>query len=574
MFTPLPQTSEAFELLSWAEIMPWYRELAETTLAPDTLEPWLRQWSQLSALVDETSTRLEIDTTRNTADETVSRRRERFLDEIFTHVQHVDQQIKQQLFASGLEPEGFELPLRKLRVDAELFRPDNVPLLNEEKQLVEAYMSINGAQTVVWEGEEVPIVALYSEMQDPDRARRERAWRTFNKRKLQDREALFEVWKKGVQVRQQIARNAGYDNYREYRWQQLYRFDYTPDDCKAFHYAVEQVIVPVASRFAEKRRKMLGVERLRPWDTAVDPRASEAPRPIEDIDALLLKLADLFDQIDPVLGGYFDTMIKEQCFDVEERVNKAPGGYSLALEVKQLPFIFGQLTTIQDVVWLIFHEAGHAFHTFESRGLPYVHQRKESMLPMEFAEVASISMEFIGTMHLFSSGLCSQEEARHIWLQMLESQGMEGTLLALPMVIRGDAFLHWTYENPEQALDPEAVERKWVELGKRFEPDIDWSDLEAANGNKWQHVLHFFDGPFYYIDYAFAILGSLQVWRNYLRDPHGTIRQYRQALSKGATRSLPELYRATGATFAFDVPLLQDLVQLVTGKIEELEQEG
>lgn len=570
MFISLPRTSEAFEMLSWAEIEPWYRQLAETTLAPDTLEPWLRQWSQLSALVDETNTRLEIATTRNTANEPSSRRRQRFLDEIFTHVQHFDQQVKQQLLVSGLEPEGFALPLRKLRIDAELFRPENVPLLNEEKRLVEAYMSINGAQTVLWEGKEVPIVALYSQMQDPDRARREQAWRAFNERKREDGESLFEIWIKGLQVRQQIARNAGYASYREYRWQELYRFDYTPDDCKALHEAVERVIVPVASRLAEKRRKLLGVERLRPWDTAVDPRASESPRAIEDVEAFLRKLADLFNQIDPALGGYFNTMLKEQCFDLEERANKAPGGYSLALEVKQLPFIFGQAMTIQDGVRLVCHEAGHAFHTFESRGLPYIQQRKESMLPAEFAEVASISMELIGSMHLLSSGLCSKEDARHMRLQQLEAQGIEGTLLALPMVIRGDAFLHWVYENPEHALDPDAVAQKWVELGRRFEPDLDWSDLEAANGNSWQHIQHFFDGPFYYINYAIAIIGALQVWRNYLRDPQSTIQQYRDALSKGATCSLPGLYTAAGAKFAFDVPLLQDMVQLVTSKIEEL----
>jgi len=218
MFASLPRTSEAFEMLNWAEIEPWYRELAETTLTPDTLESWLRQWSQLSALVEETNTWLEIATTRNTADETLSQRRKRFLYEIFSHVQHFDQQVKQQLLASGLEPEGFALPLHKLQVDAELFRPENVPLLNEEKQLSEEFMSINGAQTVQWEGKEIPIFSLYLQMPDPDRERREQAWHTFNERKLEDREALGEVWIKGLQVRQQMARNAGYDNYRQYRW--------------------------------------------------------------------------------------------------------------------------------------------------------------------------------------------------------------------------------------------------------------------------------------------------------------------------------------------------------------------
>src|SRR5581483_5698127 len=220
MYSPLPQSSEAFEALQWIEIEPWYRELVETKLAPDTLELWLRQWSQLSALVDETNTWLEISTTRNTADETLSQRRKRFLDEIFTHVQNFDQQIKQQLLASSLEPEGFAVPLSKLRADAELFRPENVPLLNDEKQLGEEYMGINGAQMVLWEGKEIPIVSLFPQIQDPDRQRREQAWRTFHERKLEDRETLNELWIKGLQMRQQIAHNAGYDNYRAYRWQQ------------------------------------------------------------------------------------------------------------------------------------------------------------------------------------------------------------------------------------------------------------------------------------------------------------------------------------------------------------------
>ncbi len=469
----------------------------------------------------------------------------------------------------GLEPEGFAIPLHKLQVDARLFREENIPLLNEEKKLSEEYMGINGAQTVMWEGEEVPIILLFPAMQDPDRERRERAWHTFNTRKFEDREAINEVWVKNLQVRQQIARNTGYDNYREYRWQQLYRFDYTPDDCKAMHEAVERIIVPIASQLAEKRRKMLGVETLRPWDTAVDLRASEAPRAIEDIDALLRQCAGMFSQIDPALSSYFDMMIKEQCFDLEERANKAPGGYNLALEVRQLPFIFGHAMTIQQAVGLVFHEAGHAFHTFEMRGLPYVHQRKENMLPMEFAEVASTSMEYIGSMNLVSSGLCTKEEALRIRLQHLEE-----TIMYLPLLIRGDAFQHWVYENPEQAMDPEGVGQKWTELGRRFEPHLDWSGLAAANRNGWQYILHFFDVPFYYIEYAFAIIGALQVWRNYLHDPQSAVQQYRHALSFGATRPLSELYTATGAKFVFDTATLQDVVQLVMSKIEELEKEA
>ena len=568
-YSPLPQTSEAFEQLSWAQIELWYRELEATPLSPRTLEPWLKQWSWLSALIDETQVWLEIATTRDTADEALSQRRQRFLDEIFTPVQNYEQRMKQQLLASGLSTEGLTILLRKLWVDTRLFHPENIPLLNEEKRLGEAYMSINGAQTVLWEGKEVPVFSLHPAIQDPNRERRERAWQTFHKRKFEDFEALNEVWVKHMQVRQQIAHNAGYDNYREYRWQQLYRFDYTPDDCKTLHEAVERVIVPVVSQLAEKRRKRLGVETLRPWDSSVGLLLSTVPRPIADINALLRQCAGMFSQIDPALGGYFATMIKEHCFDLDERANKAPGGYNGVLEVRQLPFIFAHVRTIQDIIDPLFHEAGHAFHAFEMSRLPYIHQRREDMHPREFGEVASTSMEYIGSMNLVSSGLCTEQEARNLRLQHLEK-----TLSDLPHLIRGDAFQHWIYENPEQAMDTEAVGQKWEELGRRFEPYLDWSGLEALNKNAWQHSLHFFVAPFYYIEYAFALIGALQVWRNYLHDPQSAIQRYRHALSFGATRSLPELYAAAGAKFAFDTATLQNVVQFVVRKIEELEQEA
>ncbi len=568
-YRPLPESSEAFEQLPWAQIEPWYRELADTPISPTTLAPWLRQWSRLSALIDEVNIWLEIATTRDTADEKLSQRRQRFLDDIFAPAQNAEQQLKQQFFESGLQPEGFEIPLRKLRVDEKLFRAENLPLLNEEKRLGETYMHINGAQMAVWEGREVPVLSLLPALQAPDRERRERAWRAFHERKLEDREALFEVWRKMLRIRQQVASHAGYDNYREYRWQQLYRFDYTPDDCKTLHEAVEQIIVPVVRRLAEKRRKKLQVEALRPWDISVHPRASAAPHPIADINALLRQCAEIFGQIDPVLGDYFGTMIKERCFDLDERANKAPGGYTGILEVKQLPFIFGHIMTIQDVVGPLFHEAGHAFHAFEMRGLPSLHQRGETMVPREFGEVASTSMEYIGSMHLVSSGLCTKQEAQTIRLGRLEE-----TLRDLPSIIRGDAFQHWVYEHPEQATDPDAVDQKWAELGRRFEPYLDWTGLEAIHSNDWQQAWHFFGAPFYYIEYAFAIIGALQVWRTYLHDPQRAIQWYRHALSLGATRSLPELYTAAGAKFAFDTAILQEVVQLVMETIEVLEREA
>lgn len=565
MYTALPQTSAEFEQLRWADIEPWYLELLPVQLTATNVEGWLRQWSQLSALIDETNNWLHILTTRDTANESYAQRRARFLDEVFGPVQHADHQVKTHLLASGLEPEGFSLPLRKLRVDSELFREENVPLLNDVDKLVDEYFSINGAQQVLWDGQKVAISQLLPEMQSPDRTRREPAWRTYSERKLQDRNALNEVWVKLLHLRLQMANNAGFADYRSYRWKQLYRFDYTPEDCTALHEAVRRVIVPVANEIADKRRQLLGLDVLRPWDVDVDPRNDKEPRKIEDVAATLAQCADLFAQVDPALGEYVATMIEDDCFDLDERDNKAPGGYCNNLEVRHLPFIFGQLQTTNDLLDLVFHETGHAFQTFEARHLPYIHQRV-NFIPIEFNEIASMSMEYIGGEMMAPAGLLTQEEARSIRISHLEN-----ALLILTRVIQGDAFQHWVYENPELAQDLEQVNQKWAELVCLYQPYIDWTGCEEVLKIGWQKILHFFVVPFYYVEYVYARIGALQVWRNYLADPAKGLRQYRTALSMGATRSCPELFEIAGARFGADVSTLQDIVQFVTDKLAELE---
>ncbi|HEY6410862.1 MAG TPA: M3 family oligoendopeptidase, partial [Ktedonobacteraceae bacterium] len=567
MFTALPTTSEIFSRQSWPEIEPWYRELAAAPLSPETLQPWLAQWSDLSTLVDETLVRFEIATTQNTEDIDVAHRKQRFLEDVHIPIQTADQQLKEQLLASNLQPEGFAIPLRNMRAETALYREANLPLLAEDKILSDAYMELCGARMVTWDGQEVPIVALYPVLEDPNRQRREDAWRTMAARQLQDREKINNIWVKMMQLRQQIAHNAGFESYREYRWQQMLRFDYTPDDCKVFHAAVEQVIVPAAREIREKHRRMLGLDSLRPWDININPRAGASPRPISDVPALLLQSLPIFQLIDPQLKAYFETMLQENLLDLEQRPAKAPGGYELPLEVTRRPFIFGQVNSISDVVPLIFHELGHAFHVFETIPLRYIHQRSEQAVPLEFAEVASTSMEFIGALYLRQAGLCTGREEVLIRAQHLESV----LTIYLPYIVTGDAFQHWIYEHPEEARHPEKVDEKWAEITSRYLPDIDWSNLEDSLRSGWHDTLHYFCVPFYFIEYAFALVGALQVWRNYLHDPHTALQQYRHALSLGATRTLPELYKAAGATFNFTPEVLQDLTQLLLHTLTQLE---
>ena len=566
MFASLPRTAD--ELMRWTrpDIQPYYQDLAARTLTVETVALWLSDWSRLSECVVEMQNRLTVATTVNTADAEADRRYTAFLDTIYPAAQAAEQRLKEKLLASGLEPNGFEIPLRNLRAEAALFREANLPLLAEEKKLITEYDKIVSAQTVMWEGQEITLLQLQPVYLDPDRAVRKRAWRLAMDRRLADRQAISDLWAKFLRLRKQIAANADFgDDYRAYRWPQLLRFDYTPDDCARFHQAIEQVVIPAAGRIYERRRQRLGVETLRPWDLNVDPLGRSPLRPFETIDELQSKTSAIFHRVDPQLGARFDTLIREGMLDLDNRKNKAPGGYCTEFAAIRRPFIFMNAVGLHDDVQTLLHEGGHAFHVFESARLPYLHQMQ---VGLEFAEVASMGMELLAAPYLAAQhgGFYSDANAARARVEHLEQ-----AILFWPFMAVVDAFQHGVYENPDTAFDPDNCDAQWAALWNRFMRGVDWSGLEQEIITGWQRKGHIHQDPFYYVEYGFAQLGAVQVWRNALKDQAGSVASYRRALSLGGTAPLPQLFEAAGAKFALDAGTLREAVGLMEETIARLD---
>jgi len=561
----LPQTAQVLMGWSWEQIEPYFQELETRSFDPTDVSTWLKDWSHLSKLIYETRQRLWVATTRNTTDQEAERSYRDFLDNIYPAAQASEQKLKEKMLSSGLEPEGFQVPLRNMRAEANFFREINLPLLSEELKLATDYDKIIGEQTVEWNGEEVTLTQLHPVFQNTDRSERERAWCLAAERQLADREAINRLWARLLEVRKGLAANAGLPSYRDYRWQQLLRFDYTPDDCKQFHDSIEAVVVPVAQRLYEKRRKSLGVDALRPWDLDVDPFGRSPLRPFESISELEEKTAAMFHRVSPELGEYFEIMRREDLLDLDNRKGKAPGGYCTEFPVAKRPFIFCNSVGVHDDVQTLLHEGGHAFHVFESSHLPYFQQLR---FPLEFAEVASTGMELLAAPYLARAhgGFYSEEEAARSQVEALERG-----ILFWPYMAVVDAFQHWVYENPDAAANPANCDEKWAELWARFMIGIDWSGLEEELVTGWHRKLHIHTDPFYYVEYGLAQLGAIQVWSNALKDQPAAVSAYRYALSLGGKVTLPQLFAAAGARFAFDANTLADVVTLMENKIAELE---
>jgi oligoendopeptidase F len=552
-----------FMRLEWAEMAPFFEELARK--APDAwnVEQWLASWSRLSDLVEERFNRHYIATAVDTSDKEAEAAYESFLGSILPAARSAEQKLRQRLLESGLEPSGFAVALRNMRAESELFSEQNQVLLSEELRLSSEYERVVGAQVVEWEGEEKTVTQVLRLLQQPDGALRERAWRTATGRQLQDREQLDELWVQLVRLRRTLASNAGYSDYRSFRWRQLLRFDYTPEDCLLFHEAIAEVVVPAVERLNEKRRRRLGVATLRPWDLDLDPLGRPPLAPFSTIAELEEKATAAFDLVDPEFGRYFGIMSREGLLDLENRKSKAPGGFSLDLPISRRPFIFTNAVGVHDDVQTVLHEGGHAFHTFESIHLPFSPQRA---VPMEFSEVASMSMERLGLPYLDRAGFYSEEDASRAAVEDLER-----SIRFWPYMAVVDAFQHWVYDNPDDAVRPESCEERWAALWRRFRPGIDWAGLEPEMKSGWRMRLHIFTDPFYYVEYGLAQLGSVQIWARSLADRGAAVADYRRALALGGTLPLPELYLAAGARLAFDPGTLRHAVSLMEETIERLE---
>lgn len=578
MLTPLPSTSPAFMDWPWAQIQPHFDELASRDLTAENIEIWLADWTHLSNLLSERFVRLLLAYHANTADKDAETHFHAYIENISSNSEASGQKLRQKLLgfcdATDLTPTGMEVPLRGIRADAALFREENLPVQVELSKLGSQYDKIMGAQTVEWEGKTIPVTQLKPVLENPDRAKREKAWWLARERQLADRDALNDLWRNMFTLRQQVAQNAGHPDFRSYTWQAYNRFDYTPADCEEFHQAIETYAVPAATRIYERHRARMGLDALRPWDLTngswtrpANPPGTQPLQPYTTTDELLAKSIAMFQQVDPHLGQQFRVMVDESYLDMENRAGKAPGGYCTYFSVERHPFIFMNAVGTHTDVQTLMHEAGHAFHAFASANLLYLGQNNA---PMEFNEVASMAMELLAAPYLTQngSGFYTPKDAAEARIAKLEE-----IILFWPYMAVMDAFQHWAYTHPQNALDTEQCDAEWHALWRRFLPAVDWTGLEAELVTGWHRQLHVFHAPFYYVEYGLAQLGAVQVWRNSLRDPAGALAAYRGALSLGGTAPLPALYQTAGARFAFDAQTMSEAVQLIETTLSELEKQ-
>jgi oligoendopeptidase F len=562
--TAYPESPEAFKDAVWEDILPFYEALAARPLDVDSAEDWLADWSLFESLLSEAMAMAHFLYTCDTADADREAAELRFGTQITPKAREERVRLQARLVGLDYVRSGLETVVQRFRNQIQIFNEANVPLFAELSNLDTAWSKVNGALTVEWDGEEKTPSQLLPFLESTDRDVRERAFKLRARPYIEKRDVIAGIFDRMYALRQQVAMNAGFDNFRDYTHREKNRFDYTPDDCFRFHEAVEEAITPAVERILERRRRQMGLDRLRPWDTFVDPNGRTALKPFEDIGSFIDRAGNVFAHVDPDFRGYYRSMVDAKLLDLENRKGKAPGGYCTTLNFSKLPLIFMNAVGVDGDLRTLLHESGHAFHSIEAARLPLLFQRHPGS---EMAEVASMSMELLASPFIGkeSGGYYTEDEERRSRVELLEA-----IILFFPHCASVDAFQHWMYLN-DAGRDARARDAKWLELRARFEGRaIDWSGLEAERIARWYQQPHFFSFPFYYIEYGIAQLGALQVWRNSLNDPEAAVRKYREALALGGTRPLPELFKAAGARLIFDAGGMRELVTLVEEELAKL----
>jgi len=563
-----PFLPNPFIVTSKDDVLPLYEQLVNRNIhSAEDFQQLLQDVSDLESALSEDMAWRYIRMTCDTQNQEHEAAYLNFVQEIQPHLSPLEDQLNRKIVDSEFsgqwrnQSNANEIYLRGIQGAVEIFREANIPLHSELSTLAQEYSSIQGSMSIQWEDQTITLQQASNILMQTDRNNREKVWHLMQSRRSQDTDKLNELFNKMVALRHQLAINAGFNNFRDYMFKAMGRYDYNADACKDFHNSVETSVVPMLKDLMKHRKSLMGLEVLKPWDTQVDPLGRSPLKPFDGGEELLKKGIDCLNGIDPFFGECISTMESHQLLDLDSRLGKAPGGYNYPLAKTNMPFIFMNASgNLRDVETLV-HEAGHAIHSFEMAPLS-LNAYKNT--PSEVAELASMSMELL-TMNTWNAYFTDED-----LLNRAKAEQLEGILSTLPWIAQVDAFQHWIYENPTHTTEERTA--KWLELSARFgSGEVDYTGHETAIAHAWHKQLHIFEVPFYYIEYGFAQLGAIGVWRNYIQSGKEALENYKAFLKLGNTESIPKIYETAGVKFEFSESYIHELMSFVKAELQQFQ---
>ncbi|SCY69453.1 M3 family oligoendopeptidase [Alkaliphilus peptidifermentans] len=530
------------------------------------LEEWILKESQLLKEIKEQMAKFYIDFNCYNNDHKIKEKYE-FSQEFITPMlkqfkSKLDLKFYNNPYKTELDQQYYRQYILSRSNSIEIFNEKNISLEINEEMLINQYSTIMGEMMVNWEGEEKTLQQMSLFLMDSNRNTREKAWKLIQERRMHANKELDNIMDQLIQIRHQIAVNSGFNNYRDYMFKKYERFDYTPDDCKTFHRAVERIVVPYKDVLEKRLKEKLEVEQLMPWDSQGIPQCDKPLQPLKDSQVLVEGCIKLLNQVDSKYGDLLSQMQRDGMLDLDSRRAKSPGGFCSYLPITGLSFIFMNFAGTYEGLTTMVHEMGHAVHNMMKKSIPIYNYQNT---PMESAELASMSME-----------LLTIDNWNYLYPDELEFKKVRGDHIEdiikfIPWAMTVDKFQHWMYENPDHTAEERNKKFKEIALSLSHHYE-DWSQYQVELENRWKAQIHIYEVPFYYIEYAIAQLGALQVWKEYKKNPGIALENYEKALKLGSSKPLPQVYEAAGIKFDFTEETIKELMEFLSQQLENIQQ--
>lgn len=462
-------------------------------------------------------------------------------------------------FREEIEKVLSPLVLEKIELQLKGFDERMIPYMQEEGKLSTAYAKLLASAEFEFDGKTLNLPMLSFYMEHPNREIRRAAYQKRTEFFMAHADELDELYDKLVKVRTSMAKELNMENYVPLGYIQMERNDYDKEKVANFRNQVKEYLVPLASKLHDKKRQLLGLERLSFIDEPMYFIEGN-PSPIGSPEQIFKNGKTMYSELSPETNEFFQFMLDGELFDVLSKKGKTGGGYCDFLPLYKTPFVFANFNGTSGDIDVLTHECGHAFEAYLTRNMEIFEQ---SIIGMETAEIHSMSMEFFTApwMHLFF-GL---KTPQYLYMHLLS------TLLFIPYGCMVDEFQHIVYEKPE--LTPDERKKVWRELEGQYKPHLNYEDDPFfGKGGTWQRQSHIYERPFYYIDYCLAQTCALQYKIMMEKDFKSAWESYLALSRRGGTLKFTDLVKEAGLESPFEDGCIKHMVKAVEDLIEAYEK--
>ncbi len=510
----------------------------------------VREWTRLRSRYDTMSSLNQVRYTIDTRDTAIKDER-KFLDDQEPTVEEWSTSMRRALLAhpqrGALEKEFGRQFISSMETAVQTFDPKIAEHLKKQSDLSMQYTDLLASAKIEFQGKTYNLSGLEQFQHNENReVRHEASLKRFEF--FQSNGAnLDRIYDELVKVRHDMALKLGYPNYIPLAYKLLFRTDYEQNDVKVLREEVRRHVVPLATRWRERQRQLIGVDELKWWDLKLLD-GKPAPRPQGNAETIIENTSRMYSELSPQTAEFFRMMRERGLFDLVTKEGKAGGGYCTSFSDFGVPFVFSNFNGTKGDVEVMTHECGHAFQCWSSRSQPLLEYRWPTY---EACEIHSMGMEFLTYpwMDLYFGDAAERFRRVH----MIES------VVFLPYGCAVDEFQHFVYANPD--CGPEARHKEWLSLERKYLPWMNYGDLEyALHGGFWQGQQHIYNAPFYYIDYVLAQTCALQIWKKSRENRDRALQDYMAICPPGGSQSFLQLVQTGGLRNPFEPGVLSGIV--------------